>query len=49
VHFSLIAYAAHDPLYDRIESILIESVSAVDADLGDEIARDPGHDLVCIP
>jgi hypothetical protein len=36
--FSLIGYAADDPLNDRVESLLIKRVSAVDAQLGNEIA-----------
>lgn len=47
--FSHIGYAADDPRDDRIESSLIESVLTVDAELGDEVAGDLGHDLVCIP
>jgi len=47
--FSLIGYAVDDPLDDRVESFLIECVFAVDAELGDEVAGDLGHDLVCIP
>lgn len=47
--FSLIGYAVDDPLDDRVEPFPVECVFAVDAELGDEIAGDPGHDLVCIP
>ena len=47
--FSLIGYSVDDPLDDRIESLLIESVSAIDANLGDEITGDLGRDLICIP
>ncbi len=46
---SLIGYSVDDPLDDRIESLLIESVSAIDAKLGDEITGDLGRDLICIP
>lgn len=47
--FSLIGYAVDDPLDDRVESFLIECMFAVDAEFGDEVAGDLGHDLVCIP
>ncbi len=46
---SLIGYPADYPLDDRVESMLIESVPAWDAELGDEAADDLGHDLVCVP
>src|SRR5690606_11516213 len=41
--------AADDPLDDCIEAHLVERVAAVDAKFGDEVAADPGHDLVGIP
>lgn len=47
--FSPIGHAVNEPLDDRVESLLIESVSAIDTQLGDEIAGDLGHDLVGIP
>ncbi len=47
--FSRIGYPVDDPPDDRVESLLIERMSAVDAQLGDEVAGDLGHDLVCIP
>lgn len=47
--FSLPGYTVDEPLHDRIESLLIECVSTVDAERGDEIAGDPGHDLIGIP
>src|SRR5690606_13848036 len=46
---SPVGHAGHDPFDDRVESLRIERMSAVDTKLGDEIAGDPGHDLVCIP
>lgn len=46
---SPIGYAADDPLDDRVESLSIERMSAVDAEFGDEVAGNLGHDLVCIP
>ena len=41
-----VRYTVDEPFDDRIEPLLIECVSAVDAKLGDEIAPDLGHDLV---
>ena len=46
---SRIGGPADDPLDDRIESFLVEGVSAVDAEFGDGVAGDPGHDLVGVP
>ena len=47
--FSRIRDAAHDPRDDRIESLLIERVSAVDSELRNEVAGNFRHDLVGIP
>ena len=46
---STIGHAIHKPLDDRVESLLIERVPAIDTQLGNEVAGDLGHDLVGIP
>ena len=46
---STIGHAIHEPLHDRVESLLIERVPAMDTQLRNEVAGDLGHDLVGIP
>ena len=42
------AGATNNPLHHRIEPLLIQRMPALHAQLGDEVARNPGHDFVRI-